>query len=393
MFLSSFYKTGRCLTKLPFKGDTCRYILLLLISYWLLIISNIAKEVEIVVITGLIIVLLLVLAVPFISRTVEENLEPFLFIMGLAASIISGIMSKDLALKALEEPIMIASAVFIAGALFYLLHDKFQTFINLILKRIPLAVFVFLTITLLGMLSSVITAIIASIVLVEIIYLLPLVRKQKIVVCIIACFSIGLGAALTPIGEPLATIAISKLDESFFYLLDLLGKYIFPALIAFGILGGVYVARSNKNSKQEDKTSDAAVQEEEVEQETWKGIIIRALKVYLFVMALVFLGEGFQPLIDKYVLGLSPQLLYWVNMISAVLDNATLTAAEISRQMTDTQVTAIIMGLLISGGMLIPGNIPNIVSASKLRISSKEWAVWGVPLGLVTMLIYFVILF
>ncbi|HNX29088.1 MAG TPA: DUF1646 family protein [Syntrophomonadaceae bacterium] len=345
------------------------------------------------VITGLIIVLLLVLAVPFISRTVEENLEPFLFIMGLAASIISGIMSKDLALKALEEPIMIASAVFIAGALFYLLHDKFQTFINLILKRIPLAVFVFLTITLLGMLSSVITAIIASIVLVEIIYLLPLVRKQKIVVCIIACFSIGLGAALTPIGEPLATIAISKLDESFFYLLDLLGKYIFPALIAFGILGGVYVARSNKNSKQEDKTSDAAVQEEEVEQETWKGIIIRALKVYLFVMALVFLGEGFQPLIDKYVLGLSPQLLYWVNMISAVLDNATLTAAEISRQMTDTQVTAIIMGLLISGGMLIPGNIPNIVSASKLRISSKEWAVWGVPLGLVTMLIYFVILF
>jgi predicted cation transporter len=110
-------------------------------------------------------------------------------------------------------------------------------------------------------------------------------------------------------------------------------------------------------------------------------------------MALVFLGEGFQPLIDKYVLGLSPQLLYWVNMISAILDNATLTAAEISRQMTDTQVTAIIMGLLISGGMLIPGNIPNIVSASKLKISSKEWAAWGVPLGLIVMIIYFIIIF
>jgi len=344
------------------------------------------------VITGLIIILLLVLAIPFISKTVEENLEPFLFIMGLAAAFISGIMNIELAIKALEEPIMIASAVFAAGALFFLLHKKFQTFINMVLQKVPLAVLVFLAIVLLGLLSSVITAIVAAIILVEIIYLLPLQRNQKIVVCIIACYSIGLGAALTPIGEPLATIAISKLDESFFYLFYLLGKYIIPAVIGFGIFGAVYVARTSQSSTR-GNTDETAEEEEIVEQETWKGIIVRALKVYLFVMALVFLGEGFQPLIDKYVLGLSPQLLYWVNMISAVLDNATLTAAEISNQMTDTQVTAIITGLLISGGMLIPGNIPNIISASKLRISSKEWAVWGVPLGLVTMLIYFIIIF
>lgn len=345
------------------------------------------------VITGLIVVLLLVLVVPFVSKTVEENLEPFLFVMGVAASIISGIMSMELALKALEEPVMIASAVFIAGALFFLLHNQFQTFINKVLVRIPITIFIFLTIVLLGLLSSVITAIIASIVLVEIIYLLPLERKQKVVVCIIACFSIGLGAALTPIGEPLATIAISKLDKTFFYLFDLLGVYVIPAVIAFGILGAIYVSRSSKSSVS-NKAVDANAEEAVVmEQDTWKSIIVRALKVYLFVMALVFLGEGFQPLIDKYVLGLSPQLLYWVNMISAVLDNATLTAAEISNQMTDTQVTAIIMGLLISGGMLIPGNIPNIVSASKLKISSKEWAVWGVPLGLIVMIIYFAIIF
>ena len=40
---------------------------------------------------------------------------------------------------------------------------------------------------------------------------------------ILACFSIGLGAALTPIGEPLATITISKLNEDFFYLIKLIG--------------------------------------------------------------------------------------------------------------------------------------------------------------------------
>jgi len=32
------------------------------------------------------------------------------------------------------------------------------------------------------------------------------------------------------------------------------------------------------------------------------------------------------------------------------------------------------MGLLISGGMLIQGNIPNIIAAGKMGITSKEWA-------------------
>ena len=51
------------------------------------------------------------------------------------------------------------------------------------------------------------------------------------------------------------------------------------------------------------------------------------------------------------------------------------------------------MGLLVSGGMLIPGNIPNIVSACKLNIGSKEWAKLGVPLGFVVLIIYFIIHF
>lgn len=346
------------------------------------------------IIAGLIIVLLLVLVLPFVSRLVEANLEPFLFVMGLAAAIISGVMSPGLFLKALKEPIMIALAVFVAGTLFFLLSEQFQSFINRILTRIPIAVFVFTFIVLLGMISSLITAIVASVILVEIIHLLPLQRKNKVAIAIIACFSIGLGATLTPIGEPLATIAISKLEQGFFYLFHLLAKYIIPSVIAFGLIGAIYVARSGRDVASEQGNSDEPTLDNIViETDTWRSIIIRALKVYLFVMALVFLGEGFGPLIDRYVLGLTPQFLYWINMISAVLDNATLTAAEISMQMSDSQVKAIIMGLLISGGMLIPGNIPNIISASKLRISSKEWAALGVPLGLITMVIFFVIVF
>ena len=85
-------------------------------------------------------------------------------------------------------------------------------------------------------------------------------------------------------------------------------------------------------------------------------------------------------------------MLFWVNIISSVLDNATLAAAEISQAMNPETVKAILMGLLISGGMLIPGNIPNIISAGKLKITSSEWAKIGLPFGFVIMVVYFVIL-
>jgi predicted cation transporter len=74
------------------------------------------------------------------------------------------------------------------------------------------------------------------------------------------------------------------------------------------------------------------------------------------------------------------------------LDNATLTAIEINAQMALPKIIAMVMGLLIAGGMLIPGNIPNIIAAGRLKISMKEWARLGVPIGIVIMTIFFVIL-
>jgi len=51
------------------------------------------------------------------------------------------------------------------------------------------------------------------------------------------------------------------------------------------------------------------------------------------------------------------------------------------------------MGLSIAGGMLVPGNIPNIVAAGRLKISMKEWAKLGLPIGFALMAVYFVILY
>lgn len=303
--------------------------------------------------------------------------------MGVAASLISGMMDKHLITKALVDPINITIAVLLAGLITKWAQSPLEKSITALNRLLTPRIFLALTIIVLGLVSSIITAIIAAIVLVIVINVLPLDRKSEVRFTVLACFAIGLGAALTPIGEPLSTITLSKLDKGFFYLIDLIGAEVIPAVVLFGILSMFLVKPK--------ESSDGLKSEER--SESYKEIIIRSVKIYLFVMGLTFLGHGFEPLINEYILGLHPTILYWINMISAILDNATLAAAEISPVMDGETVRAILLGLLISGGMLIPGNIPNIIAAGKLKITSKEWARFGVPVGLITMVIYFIVLF
>jgi predicted cation transporter len=60
--------------------------------------------------------------------------------------------------------------------------------------------------------------------------------------------------------------------------------------------------------------------------------------------------------------------------------------------MDSSTIKAILLGLLVSGGMLIPGNIPNIIAAGKMNITSLEWARLGVPIGLISMVVYFIVI-
>jgi len=91
------------------------------------------------------------------------------------------------------------------------------------------------------------------------------------------------------------------------------------------------------------------------------------------------------------VSALSNDALFWINTVSAVLDNATLVALEVHR-MSMPRAREAIIALLVSGGMLIPGNIPNVISAGALRIGSGAWARVGIPVGLAGLGIYFAVL-
>ena len=145
-------------------------------------------------------------------------------------------------------PIGIVQIVLIVGLIIYFAHAQIQSAIQALVNHVPLYILIFFLICGLGLISSIISAILAAIILVEIVCALPLGRQEKIGVTVISCFSIGLGAVLTPLGEPLSTIAISKLSgdpyyAGFWFLFDLLAIYVIPGVIAMGILGVIFLRR------------------------------------------------------------------------------------------------------------------------------------------------------
>lgn len=331
-------------------------------------------------------ILLLVLLLPFLVRKVEENLEVFLFVMGLLAVSASSQWAWPLVEEAFLEPIKITAAVLVAGLLFKFLRSSLRKAVDASMRAMGVKAFVFAVVVLLGLFSSVITAIIAALILVEVIDCMRLERGDEIKLVIVACFAIGMGAVLTPLGEPLATIVIAKLkgepyNADFWFLFKEFWHFVVPGVVAFAVLAALIVKKAPEaGSLNEDSAENV------------KGILLRTAKTYLFVMALVFLGTGFKPIIDAYISKLPPEWLFWLNSISAILDNATLAAAEITPSMSHAQLVFSLLGLIIAGGMLIPGNIPNIISAGKLKIKSKEWIAVGVPIGAVAMVVYFIAL-
>jgi predicted cation transporter len=353
------------------------------------------KEPVLYMVIGLAVVVLAVLVLPFRVKKIEENLEPFFLVMGVLAVTISGLWNWELAKEALKAPVMIGAipggifqVVLIFGLLMHYFNKPFCNGIISLANKLGPTTFIALLIIVLGLISSVVSVIVTACILSEVIAALPFKRSDKIKIVVVTCFAAGLGAGLTPVGEPLSTILVQKLAGApyyagFFFPLQTLGIYIIPGVIAIAVFGSVYIGR---------KVHLKADEIESEYTESLRTVIMRAVKVYIFVAALILLGEGLKPLIVWYFTKIPAWAFFWINTVSAILDNATLTAVEIGPTMSLSQIISAVMGLLIAGGMLIPGNIPNIVAAGRLKINMKEWAVTGVPIGLAIMVIYFVVM-
>jgi predicted cation transporter len=351
-------------------------------------------------VVGLVLVALMVLVLPFKVKWCEHNLEVFFLIMGLLAVTISGQWSLTLVIEALKAPVMIGSlpigifqVVLVFGLLIYYFNRPFYRFIQVAVDKLSIRIFIFILVLVLGIISSVMSVIVTSVILAEIVAALPISRGDRIKLVVVACFSVGLGAVLTPLGEPMSTILVQRLSgppyyAGFLWPIGHFAVYVITSCLVLAVFGALWIGKKTPVKKSAGSESPLIIEYSE----TLKTVILRAVRVFAFVAALVLLGEGLKPLIVWYLEKVPAAALYWINMISAVLDNATLTAIEVSGDMGLSQIICVVMGLLIAGGMLIPGNIPNIVAAGRLKISMKEWAIIGLPIGLVIMAVMFVVL-
>jgi len=321
-------------------------------------------------IPGLALILIVVLVGPIFVGPIERNIELFFLVIGALTPILTGRFGWPVVHAAATEPIALTVAVLLFGTAARLTRPLFDNGIRLLRASVPPRLICLALIFSLGVLSSVITAVIAALLLVEAIAVLKLDRQSETAAVVLACFAIGLGSGLTPTGGPVAAIAVSALDVDFCYLIRMLGPLVLAGILIVGALS-LFIRPTAMRSLYTPRA-----------EASWREIAVRALRVYAFVAGLVGLSWGFQPLVGAYVSRAPSALLFWVNSISAMVDNAALTAAEMSPVLGRSQQRAALMGLLISGGMLIPGNIPNIVAANRLGISSREWAQVGLLVGL-----------
>ncbi len=327
----------------------------------------------------------LLLIGPVLSRTIEEHIELFFLVIGLLAMTLAGAWRWDVASRAAALPLGITLTVIVADVIFGRVRGRMDRALGWMQARVERSLLSGGAVFVIALLSAMLTAIVAALMLAELVELMRLGPRARVRVTVAGCFAIGLGSALTPLGGPLSTLAASGLGMGFGGLFAMLAPYVLPGMLACAIVAGLFA------SGDDGKSTAAAAPTVVLIRESALRALLRGLKVYVFIAGLVLVGEAFAPLAARYVPMFGQSALYWANTVSATMDNATLVALEV-HAMDPARARAALLALLLAGGMLIPGNIPNIVAAATLRIGAGAWARIGIPMGLVLLGIYFALL-
>ena len=239
---------------------------------------------------GLIPIFLAVLLGPLLIKRIEQNLEMFLFLMGICAVAISRSWHIGIVEEAIQEPLVvgIVLTVLLAGLIAHYIRPDFLHSLNaILLDRITMKVIFLEIVIVLGLLAAIITPILSFFMLVEAVNHLPLMRKTRAKITILGCLSISLGAALALVDGSSSAIAITRmqgeLPSAGFLPPELQSLYIFLSILALGLIS-MFFAEENINSIRKQAHGKASAH---------KRIAIWSARVCMFAGALLLIGVAF----------------------------------------------------------------------------------------------------
>jgi predicted cation transporter len=186
---------------------------------------------------GVVLIDLLLLG-PVVSRTIEEHIELFFLAIGLLAMTLAGAWRWEVASRAAEVPLGITLTVIVADVIFGRVRGQMDRALGWIQARIARPIVCGGAIFVIALLSAMLTAIVAALMLAELVELMRLGPRTRVRVTVAGCFAIGLGSALTPLGGPLSTLAASGLGMGFGGLFAMLAPYVLPGMFACAIVAG-----------------------------------------------------------------------------------------------------------------------------------------------------------
>src|SRR5271157_1962528 len=180
-------------------------------------------------------VIVVVLLGPVFIEAIERNVELFFLLVGVLTACTMGQFNAALVRAALSEPLPFTLAVLVFGATFRLLRDYFDQLLRRIIRVLDPRIFCFGLAIILGFLAAFITPVVAALVFVEAISLLRCDRRTEVLAAVFACFAIGFGAGLTPLGMPGIAVVLRSLHADFWYLTRLLGPFVVVGVILAAI--------------------------------------------------------------------------------------------------------------------------------------------------------------
>lgn len=239
---------------------------------------------------GLIPIFLAVLIGPLLVKKVEQNIEAFLFLMGVCAAAISRSWHIGLVEEAIEEPIVvgIVLSVLVAGLIAHYLGSHFLRGINdALLDGITMKVIFLEIVVVLGLSSIIVTPILPFFLLVEVANHLPLTRMTRANLTIMTSLSICLGAILALVETPHSTIAMTKIQGALPSInvlpLELQSLYVIICMLALGLIS-VFFIGEKVTALEMRATEDRA---------GLKNIAIWSAKACMFAGAILLVGAAF----------------------------------------------------------------------------------------------------